>query len=97
MIETTPHKLTSDFKEIADSSTDSIVTLQSQTGHLIEVVIDHRTQAAREASAESVVAEFSAVYHLHPGKERTFDISLGAIITAKMHITGNTGRLVVVK
>ncbi|OUR62068.1 hypothetical protein A9Q74_06360 [Colwellia sp. 39_35_sub15_T18] len=75
--------LTDEYQQIADSATDSIVTVQNQADSAVGVVVDDRELSDR------VIAGDTNDYYIPAGQERTF-----SGFTGKIHIKAMSAKLV---
>jgi len=68
--------LTDEYQQIADSATDSIVTVQNHADSTIGVVVDDRDAATRAAAGDT------NDYRITAGQERTFS-GFSGIVTVR--------------
>ncbi len=79
---------TNTLQEIANSTTDTVVTVQCKSSSIIGIVVDDRTQADR------ITAEDDIYYEIGMGEERSFSGFSGAI-SLKTMTTGKRAEVMV--
>jgi len=78
MTQTTKVNVTNTLTPIANSDTDTLVTVQSKSSHTIGIVVDDRSQADR------ITAQDDIYYEIGQGEERTFSGFTGTISVKTM-------------
>ncbi len=90
MTQTTKVQATNEIQEIANSDTDTLVTVQSKSGHTVGIIVDDRTQADRLTAGDDIC------YEIGLGEERTFN-GFSGTISVKTMTNGKTADLMVMK
>ena len=76
MTQTKKVTATNTIQEVANSNTDTLVTIQSHSSHTVGIIVDDRTQVNRIADDDDIS------YHIGFGEERTFNGFVGTISVA---------------